>query len=67
MFASLQTAREKSAYERKFMSNREENLFMGSFDSFEQALSRVPASHAAGYDNAEGAKSLYSHQIYNWD
>ncbi|HYP83599.1 TIGR04325 family methyltransferase [Variovorax sp.] len=67
MFASLQSAREKSAYEKRFMANREENLFMGSFDSFEHARSQVPASHAAGYDNAEGAKTLYSHQIYNWD
>ena len=67
MFESLQTARDKAAYEKKFLANRDENLFMGSFENFEQARENVPASHASGYDNAAGAKTMYSHQIYNWD
>lgn len=58
----------KSAYERRFFhENKDDNLFLGDFGSFEEARARIPAQLAAGYDNAESAKTLYSHQIYNWD
>ncbi|VTU17638.1 methyltransferase, TIGR04325 family [Variovorax sp. PBL-E5] len=56
-----------ASYRRKFLANREDNLFMGSFDSFAAAEAAAPASKAVGYDNAEAAKALYSHQIYFWD
>lgn len=68
MLASLlPPAMRQSAYRRKFMENREENLFMGSFESFAAAEAGAPPSKAVGYDNAEAAKTLYSHQIYFYD
>lgn len=57
----------EAAYRKKFLNNREENLFMGSFDSFAAAEAGAPPSKAVGYDNAEAAKSLYSHQVYFYD
>ncbi len=57
----------ESAYRRKFLDNREENLFMGSFESFAAAEAGAPPSKAIGYDNAEAAKTLYSHQVYFYD
>ncbi|RZL89748.1 MAG: methyltransferase, TIGR04325 family [Variovorax sp.] len=57
----------EAAYRRKFLENREENLFMGSFESFEAAEAGAPPSKAIGYDNAEAAKTLYSHQVYFYD
>ncbi|MDB5731233.1 MAG: hypothetical protein JWQ03_1128 [Variovorax sp.] len=57
----------EATYRRKFLENREENLFMGSFGSFAEAEAGVPPSKAIGYDNAEAAKTLYSHQIYFYD
>ena len=57
----------EAAYRRKFLENREENLFMGSFDSFAAAEAGAPPSKPVGYDNAEAAKALYSHQIYFYD
>jgi putative methyltransferase (TIGR04325 family) len=57
----------EAAYRRKFLENREENLFMGSFESFAAAEAGAPPSKAVGYDNAEAAKTLYSHQLYFYD
>ncbi|MBU1443432.1 MAG: methyltransferase, TIGR04325 family, partial [Gammaproteobacteria bacterium] len=68
MLSSLLPASVKeSAYRRKFLDNREENLFMGSFESFAAAEAGAPPSKAIGYDNAEAAKTLYSHQVYFYD
>ncbi len=68
MFSSLLPASvRESAYRKKFLDNREENLFMGSFDSFAAAEAGAPPSKAIGYDNAEAAKTLYSHQVYFYD
>ena len=58
----------EAAYKRKFIENPEgENLFMGSYESFETAQANVPPGKAIGYDNAEEAKKLYSHQLYFYD
>lgn len=57
----------EAAYRRKFLENREENLFMGSFESFAAAEAGAPPTKAVGYDNAEAAKTLYSHQLYFYD
>lgn len=68
MFSSLlPSSMRESAYRKKFLDNREENLFMGSFDSFAAAEAGAPPSKAVGYDNAEAAKTLYSHQVYFYD
>jgi putative methyltransferase (TIGR04325 family) len=56
----------EAAYRRKFLDNREENLFMGSFKSFEAAEAGAPPSKAVGYDNAP-ADAYYSHQLYFYD
>ena len=56
-----------SAYRRKFLENQDENLFMGSFESFEAAEAGAPESKAVGYDNAQAAWEIYSHQIYFYD
>ncbi|WP_454903302.1 TIGR04325 family methyltransferase [Variovorax gossypii] len=62
----LQFPPRESAYRRKFLNNQDENLFMGSFESFAAAEAGAPPSKAVGYDNAEAAK-LYSPQIYFYD
>ncbi|RYF66330.1 MAG: methyltransferase, TIGR04325 family [Comamonadaceae bacterium] len=68
MFSSLlPSSVRESAYRKKFLDNREENLFMGSFESFAAAEAGAPPSKAIGYDNAEAAKTLYSHQVYFYD
>jgi putative methyltransferase (TIGR04325 family) len=56
----------EAAYRRKFLDNREENLFMGSFESFAAAEAGAPPSKAVGYDNAP-ANAYYSHQVYFYD
>ncbi|VWX59378.1 conserved hypothetical protein [Burkholderiales bacterium 8X] len=63
----LPSSMRQSAYRRKFMDNVEENLFMGSFESFAAAEAGAPPSKAIGYDNEEAAKTLYSHQVYFYD
>lgn len=63
----LPASMRESAYRRKFLENQDDNLFMGSFTDFATAEANAPASKAVGYDNAEAAKTLYSHQIYDWD
>lgn len=68
MFSRLRPSSvREAAYRRKFLENREENLFMGSFESFAAAEAGAPPSKAIGYDDAEAAKTLYSHQIYFYD
>lgn len=57
----------QSVYERVFLGNADENLFMGSFGSLAEAAAAVPPSKPVGYDNAEASAGFYSHQIYNWD
>jgi len=56
----------EAAYRRKFLENREENLFMGSFESFAAAEAGAPPSKAVGYDNAP-ADAFYSHQVAFYD
>jgi len=56
----------KAAHRRKFLHNREENLFMGSFESFAAAQAGIPPSKPVGYDNAP-ADAYYSHQFYFYD
>jgi putative methyltransferase (TIGR04325 family) len=56
----------ESGYRRKFLENRDENLFMGSFESFADAEAHAPAGKRVGYDAPEAA-NLYSHQIYFYD
>ncbi|OUM00450.1 methyltransferase, TIGR04325 family [Variovorax sp. JS1663] len=56
----------ESSYRRKFLENREENLFMGSFESFAAAEAGAPPSKAVGYDNAP-AEAFYSHQVAFYD
>lgn len=68
MFANLRiTSLRELAYRRKFLENRDENLFMGSFKNFADAEAGVPPAKAVGYDNSEAAKTLYSHQVYFYD
>lgn len=57
----------EARYRRRFLDNRDANLFMGSFDSFAAAEAGAPPRKAVGYDNAEAARTMYSHQIYYWD
>ena len=68
MLSSLmpQSVRE-AAYRKKFLENTDENLFMGSFESFAAAQAGAPATKPVGYDNAEKARDFYSHQIYFYD
>ena len=56
----------EAAYRRKFLDNREENLFMGTFESFAAAEAGAPPSKAVGYDNAP-ADAFYSHQVASYD
>lgn len=57
----------KAAYEQKFLNNVNENLFMGSFNSFDDAVAHAPPSKAVGYDNAEAARAMYGNQVCSWD
>jgi putative methyltransferase (TIGR04325 family) len=56
----------EAAYRRKFLDNREENLFMGSFESFAAAEAGAPPAKPVGYDNAP-ADAFYSHQVASYD
>jgi putative methyltransferase (TIGR04325 family) len=59
----LPSSLREATYRRKFLENRKENLFMGSFDSFAAAEAGAPPAVPIGYDAADSAKTLYSHQI----
>ena len=63
----LPGALRRAAYRKQFLANREDNLFMGSFESFAAAEAAAPPGTPVGYDNAQAAQALYSHQIYDWD
>jgi putative methyltransferase (TIGR04325 family) len=63
----LPTSSREAAYRRKFLDNRDDNLFMGSFESFAAAQAGAPVGKRVGYDHAEAATGLYSHQIYFYD
>lgn len=68
MFSDLlPTPLRQSAYKRRFLQNVEENLFMGSFESFDAAQAGAPPTKAIGYDNEDAARTLYSHQVYFYD
>lgn len=58
---------EEIDYENRFLNNKDENLFMGSFDSFQAAAAGAPKGKAVGYENAAEAPSMYSHQVCSWD
>jgi len=65
---SAQSAQSAQAdYLRKFLDNKEENLFLGSFESLDAARAAIPAESAVGYDHEAAARSMYSHQICAWD
>lgn len=66
MIANLLAARRESSYRKRFLANKDENLFMGSFGSFAEAQSKAPPSKAIGYDN-EDAADLYQPQVYSFD
>ncbi|MET3495090.1 TIGR04325 family methyltransferase [Variovorax boronicumulans] len=62
----LPHASPETAYRQKFLNNQDENLFMGSFESFAAAEAGAPPSKDVGYDHASAA-NLYSPQIYFYD
>lgn len=50
---------EQSAQRRRFLDNKDENLFYGVFDTFEAAAASAPTNLHVGYDNAESANIAY--------
>ena len=48
---------------RKFLSNRQDNMFWGVFDSFDEAAASAPPSRLVGYDNASSAQ-MYQHRLW---
>lgn len=58
---------QERAYRKKFLKNKDENLFIGSFENFAAAQASAPSCKLVGYDNPEAAMALYSHQIYFYD
>ncbi len=57
----------KALYRRRFISNKDRNLFMGTFDSFDAAQAAAPPQLPVGYDDAQAAKTMYSPQIQTYD
>ena len=57
----------REAYRRQFLANTQENLFMGRFDSWQEALNAVPTHRPTGYDNPESAQIPYTSRIQSWD
>jgi len=49
-------------HERRFVQNRDENLFRGVFDSADAAARSIPAKGVVGYDNEPSAK-LYDYHL----
>ncbi|MFT6070476.1 MAG: putative methyltransferase (TIGR04325 family) [Bacteriovoracaceae bacterium] len=47
-------------YDKKFLKNKDLNLFRGVFPSFKEAEEAIPSSDKSGYDNEESAK-MYKH------
>lgn len=58
---------DKSDYLEIFINNEKENLFYGSFDSFEAAQDAAPKGKHVGYDGASDVGTMYSPQICTWD
>ncbi|AKJ30730.1 TIGR04325 family methyltransferase [Caldimonas brevitalea] len=54
------------AYRRRFLNNRNQNLFMGVYARFEDAAAAAPSGGRVGYDNQESAE-LYTPEIYPYD
>lgn len=54
-------------YRRRFLANRHDNLFMGSYASFDAARADAPPGKVVGYDHADAAALPYSPQIQGWD
>lgn len=59
--------RDQADHEARFLNNQDQNLFMGSFGSFEEAAASAPAGKPVGYANAPDAPQMYSHQVCSWD
>lgn len=57
----------RSAYRQKFLNNRDEHLFWGSYESFDAAIAALPKSKPSGFDNVEEAKRLFTSQILFYD
>lgn len=51
---------------QRFLDNRDENLFLGVYDCFEDAAAAAPAHKPLGYDNTASA-DLYTTQIQATD
>ena len=58
---------EQRTYQRRFVQNKSENLFLGSFESMAAAEAAAPPNLPVGYDNADAATTLYSPQVFAWD
>ena len=57
---------QERAYRRRFAENTDDNLFMGVFDSFEDAERHAPPTRPLGYDNPQSA-GMYGPWIYAYD
>ena len=60
-------AQSQKAYQERFLKNKSEHLFFGSFDSFAAAEAAIPSNAPVGYDNVDAATKMYSHQVCEWD
>lgn len=49
----------QSAHRKRFLENKDQNLFLGVHDSFEAAAASAPPSLHLGYDNEESANIAY--------
>lgn len=52
---------------RTFIDNREENLFLGVYDSFEDAAAHAPKAKPTGYDNEGSAHIAYGNRVMFYD
>lgn len=50
-------------YVRRFVNNRDQNLFLGVFDSFDAAAASAPKVRPVGYDNEDSANMPYASVI----
>jgi putative methyltransferase (TIGR04325 family) len=55
------------AHLRTFVSNREDNLFLGMYQSFEDAAAHAPAAKPTGYDNEGSAQIAYGNRVMFYD
>lgn len=63
---ALFPGREQRAYQKRFVQNKSENLFLGSFESLAAAQAAAPANLPVGYD-LHAASTMYSPQVTTWD